>query len=867
MAMKKFSELVSSVTTRIASRDNPTGLKASDLGAYSTAEFNTEMEKYIDIGVTDIEQVGDQSYFPLAIEGSADGAIALVNDYRRYGVCRESDGTIVLLRSATNSVKKGVYYVICKTDQNGQITEVIPTSRRYEPPTLDRIPTAIYCHQNGIMLGLAAFEDGSSPKMFIALTNGTFDVSRHVAMYVDGDLANYNTTSPHACCWETNGKIYIAFAGIDVYKLFFNVYTITKSSIGPSGGSVAATQLTNISGRTIEGTAISNSADMIVCNRISANDFPSDGIGQIIWRAQIRLLAATKGTKARILIASSWWTNNRKNQQKSGLHQFYLDFETTNNSYSMNPGAGQSTYVSTDNGIDWVGPSTTTDGTSAYNDGFWQWSSGNGTGNIEINERGQVTAIQNDNLSAPEARSYTIKGFSGNVFDELAKLGPTSGRQYDSYWKNIADRVVGALASHGYLGFFAKNKVFVNSRITGGQGNFESRLVTYDWNLGYHYLGDGVDAYGFPPSNTVTIKSNLVSPPFLTIHLSDDNTLVSGSYLSDSILSSRIGFDMNSLIPSGDEISITAANLQAGGQLVWNAYTGSKLSGISQWKHVLAVPPDGTNAPCILFVAGCNTSTRIHGRIAAEVTVSARKGAITVTGVTKLLGYVEEPDSLRIDNHLTAFGALAYKKVSDGWLVAGYIPFYKAAAGNQNTYQFRGGRQNDGNWTTTAFETMYAYLQTSGYRWNVHPVWGIGYVDTAVSTVMGNGGQIFNVVGNSIAEYKALTVKNRYMVSTVVAASGYDIYINEDITCLFAGKVMTLPKGHYNLKDYNSSPGNKTWYVSVVPNGNQLELELTIHKQEDDKGQRVNIGTITTSDTQISVINLNKTTKLGTVTL
>ena len=200
-------------------------------------------------------------------------------------------------------------------------------------------------------------------------------------------------------------------------------------------------------------------------------------------------------------------------------------------------------------------------------------------------------------------------------------------------------------------------------------------------------------------------------------------------------------------------------------------------------------------------------------------------------------------------------------------IVAGHVPYSRQSAGNQNTYQFRAGRQNDGNWTTIAFEGMYAYLQTSGYRWNVHPVWGIGYVDTAVSTVMGNGGQVFNAVGNSVAEYKALAVKNRYMVSTVVAASGYDIYVNEDITCLFAGKVMTLPKGHYNLKDYNSSPGNKTWYVSVVPNGNQLELELTIHKQEDDKGQRVNIGTITTSDTQISVINLNKTTKLGTVTL
>lgn len=867
MAMKKFSELVSSVTTRIASRDNPTGLKASDLGAYSTAEFNTEMEKYIDIGVTDIEQVGDQSYFPLAIEGSADGAICLNDKYRRYGICRESDGTIVLLRSATNSVKKGVYYVICKTNQNGQITEVIPTSRRYEPATLDRIPTVIYCHQNGIMLGQAAFEDGSSPKMFIALTDGTFDASKHVAMYLDGSLANFVDTSPHICCWEINGKIYIAIAGTSSYKLYLNVYTVTKSSIGPSGGSVAATQLTNISGRTIEGTAISNSAEMIVCNRITTNDFPSDGIGQTVWRAQIRMLAATKGTKARILIASAWWTNNRKNQQKNGLHQFYLDFETTNNSYSMNPGAGQSTYVSTDNGIDWVGPSNTTDGTSEYNDGFWQWRSGNGTGNIEINERGQVAIIQNDNLSAPQARSYTINGFSGNVFDELAKLGPTGGIQYDSYWKNVGDRIVGALASHGYLGFFAKNKVFVNSRTGGGQGNFEARLVTYDWNLDYHYQGEGIDVYGFPPSNNVVVSAGQMSRPFLTVHLSDDDTVVSGSYLTDSNLSGKIGYDATKLAPSGEAISITAANLQAGGQLVWNAYTGNKVSGVSRWQHALAVPPDGTNAPCILFVAGCNTSTRVHGRIAAEVTVSARKGAITVTGVTKLLGYVEDPDSTNIYSQNAAWGVLAYKKVSDGWLVAGHVPYLRQSAGNQNTYQFRAGRQNDGNWTTIAFEGLYAYLQSSGYRWNVHPVWGIGYVDTAVSTVMGNGGQVFSVVGNSVAEYKALAVKSRYMVSTVVAASGYDIYINEDITCLFAGKVMTLPKGHYNLKDYNSSPGNKTWYVSVVPNGNQLELELTIHKQEDDKGQRVNIGTITTSDTQISVINLNKTTKLGTVTL
>lgn len=865
MAMKKFSELVNSVTTRIASRNNPTGLKASDLGAYSTAEFNTEMEKYIDIDVTDIEQVGDQSYFPLAIEGSADGAIGLITDYRHYGICRESDGTIVLLRSATNSIIHGVYYVICKTDQNGAVTSVIPTSRQYQPAMLDLAPKAIYCHQNNILLGLAADINGNNAKMFIALTDGTFDASKHVAMYIDGALSDFKETMPDVCCWEINGTIYIGIAVRDGYKLSLKIYTVQRSSIAPTGGSVSATLITNINGVTIEGTQVNNSSELIVCNRISANSFPSNGIGQIIWRAAIRLWSTVKNGKARILVGSSWWTNDQNNHQRQGMHHFYIDFDPTNNRYAMNPGSGQATYYAESNGIAWRGPSTFTQGESNYKDGYWVWGAHNCIGNININDSGQVIAVQNDNNGQPDIRTYTIGNFAGTAYDEIAKMNPDS-TLYTSAWLKIKDRVVGALAAHGYLAFLSATKIYTLSSSGLGQGHYDARTVSYQGSwTNYHYHGNGIDVYGFMPSSNFTVLNSLAAP-FLTIYRNGNVTL-SGSYLNDLRLSSNIGLNYDTLIPEGEAISISEQNLKSAGQTVWNAYTGTKLNGITDWKQSITIPPEATNAPCLMVVLGFSSSQRKMGVVIAEVNVSARKGSIAITGVQKVIAYVERVDTVNIWADNRAYGSFAYMQSTDGWLVAGHVPLGRGTSGNSNTFQFRAGRKSDGSWVNAAYEDMYTYLQNSGYRWNIHPTWGIGYVNTSESTIMGNGGQIFNVIGTTIDDYITDMVTSRIMTSTVIASSGFDVYVNEDITCLFAGKTMTLPKGHYNLKDYNSFPGNKTWYVSVVPNGNQLELELTIHKQEDDKGQRVNIGTITTSDTQISVINLNKTTKLGTVTL
>ncbi|MBD6168795.1 hypothetical protein FMC13_00250 [Salmonella enterica subsp. enterica serovar Enteritidis] len=864
MAMKKFSELVTSVTERIASRSNPTGLKAGDLGAYSTAEFNTEMEKYIDIDVTDIEQIGDQSYFPLAIEGSADGAIAMT-ERRTYGICQEADGSVSILRSASNSMKNGVYYAICKNNGEGLLDTAIGTSRQYNPTALPKIPQSVWCHNHGVMMGVAMDANDENTQPYIVLTNGTFNVEKHVAAMCTGSVEGITDSMARCSTFVYKNKVYLLVWWAYEGKNGLDVHTCMLSDI-KNGAAVQFTKETGFSGKIFEGTTKTNLDHILFWEVLNHTAYPSQLTTLIPIRAGVRNYAVVKGNIARIYCTTAWYTNSTVNIADQGTTIWYVDLNLDTKQWTLSPNAGTpSLQVNSDGSVSFRGPCTMSTRDRDYKDGFWVWGGANLTGNMVIREDGLVTSCVNDNLASPMVRSYRIGDYAGNVFDELAKLTPISAYEAGN-WINIKDRVVGSCGPHGFVGFTAKNKVYVLSRIPGGQSNFEKRLITADWDLSYRYKNSVVDVMGFPPTSRVHVGGS-VSERFATIHMSDDQTIVTGSWLQEGRLSSRVEVDPDTLALKGASISITQAELDRAAKLCWDTYTSPKLERYSVIRGSIVVPPASTGAPCLMFISVYDPVSRKAAIMTSEVTTSAREGNITVTGVITTVTYTLRDQINNIDNTLGAWGPLGYRKCADGWLIAGAMSVRVATPGNANDFQFRGAKNASGAWVGLSVEELYEYLASSGRRYNVHPVWGLGYVDLGEAYRLSNGGQVFRAYGPSVAEYLAGTVKHVYMVSTVVAASGYDIYINEDIACLFAGKAMTLPKGHYNLKDYNSSPGNKTWYVSVVPNGNQLELELTIHKQEDDKGQRVNIGTITTSDTQISVINLNKTTKLGTVTL
>lgn len=860
--MNKFSELAALVAERIASRNNPTGLTANDVGAYSAAEMNATYNELIPVDTLGIAQVGDQSYFPLAIDGSADGALAMT-DRRTYGICREVDGSAVILRSATNSINNGVYYAICKTDNTGKILSAVGTSRAYKPSALPKIPQSIYTHNAGVLIGVAMDANNANPQIFCSLTNGTFDVSKHISCLVAGDLtyADLGIMSRGSAFIYNNSVYYIAWgtAAGGAHQLI--MYSCPVSSF-VNGGTVTFTRVKGISGNILEGTQYTNSDAIKLWDNLIANTAPANLLSGIPYRAAMRVFAVVKGNIVRILFGSAWYTNSKSGQSREGLSNFYIDFNLSTKVCTWNPGAGQASYVERDDGIVIIGPSTKVRTDADYNDGYWQMGAGNFTGNMDIRSDGLVTCCVNDNLASPMVLSYRITGFASDVFTELGKLVPQNGYSQSSGWISIADRVVGATAAHGFISFMSKVKVWLLSRTPGAQGNFEGRIITNQWDTTYPYKNSLIDVTGFPPSNNVAIIGDVGAlPVFATIHMDNDTSVNTGSILTESRTNSKVDVSPDTFAFSGPDIAIVYAELIRAATMCWDAYTGSKIT-YDKIRGSICVPPASTGAPCLMFVSAYNSVTQQHGILVSEVNVSGRSGVITVTSVVSAVAYNVQTPVLGTSTMNNAWGSLSYRKCSDGWLVAGAIPIRQNTAGNANDFQIRAGKKSDGSWVNVELSYHYTYLAQADFRWTIHPVWGIGYVDMAVANQLSQGGSIFNGLGVTVADYVANTVKTSYMVCTVIAAAGFNLYVNEPIPVMMAGSSYIMGTQRLNLLDIDSNAGNSTWYISVVLNNGVVSLSASKTKQPDNPDRLVNIGSLTTSATQISTMSLVKTTML-----
>ena len=190
------------------------------------------------------------------------------------------------------------------------------------------------------------------------------------------------------------------------------------------------------------------------------------------------------------------------------------------------------------------------------------------------------------------------------------------------------------------------------------------------------------------------------------------------------------------------------------------------------------------------------------------------------------------------------------------------LPFINFV-GNTYWYEFVLGRKSDGTYGFGGFSSYTQYYGTGSQCWSIHPVWGIGYCLSTTASQMASAAQVFQVVGNSVAALVANKVTAQYMILTAVAASWYNLYINESIPILMNGSTYTLAIGKLNLKDVLADPSNKTWYLAIKRTGNVVALSATTTKQADNPSSLINIGTCVTSDTQITTLNLVKTTMLG----
>lgn len=94
---------------------------------------------------------------------------------------------------------------------------------------------------------------------------------------------------------------------------------------------------------------------------------------------------------------------------------------------------------------------------------------------------------------------------------------------------------------------------------------------------------------------------------------------------------------------------------------------------------------------------------------------------------------------------------------------------------------------------------------------------------------------------------------NYYMLASCYPESGWVVYFQKEQSVVFNGTEYTLPSGTIDLRDIDSSPGNKTFYLYCQVKENKAAYEISLQKLEDTPFH-IWIGTIETNEKQILTI-------------
>lgn len=860
--MNKLGELAIAVKNRIASRSNPTGLAAADLNAYTTSEMKTKYDTLIPIDTLGVSQVGDQSYFPLAIDGAADGAIGITN-FRNYAIMREANGDFVGLRTATNAIKRGVYYAIARADANATITGATPSSRQYAPGLpAGWEPLTTFGASNDVMWGVALNTATGATKVYIVKLSGTFDQKQHKASLVDGALDA--TTGTHfSTCALVGNTAYIMNFGGNASQLIADLYTVDITNIG-AGSTLTSVKVTGIASTTVNGATVTDNM-MVLARPWITNAQPSQLAGMMFPR-RIKLLTAQQGNVIRTLVEISWYTATVNGLTRDGLMIYCLTYDTATKRCTMNSGASPITFTVEATGhVKLTGASSKCTVDADFWEGYTRTGAGNNTVNAIITTDGVVGVMWNDNNSIPYMASYKLAQFTGDPFTELLKLTP-QGNQPAFQPRAVPDREVGPVTASGHVGFLSKTRVAFTKSDVDNPGQKKLGYADNSWDVTYRYKSDLIDINGFPPTGR-SVELDRVNDKlnYIAVMTGPDTVAYYGGVLHSKALSRNHTVDPNTLqdVPTSTAISVTQSELNRIATSYLQSVTdANKQSSYDKTFAQLIVPPDAS-MPALAIVYGVNYANLMLNWIIYEINPPSRSGVITAGSAVKVadgsVGNVRDigPENMTLE-HIT------YMKASDGWLITLQPTCSCNWVGNTGWFQFILGRSlSVASYSYVARVEAYSYYSESGFNYSIHPVWGIGYVDCGVSTTMGNAGHVFNVLGPTVAALRAGTVTARYMVLTAIASAGYNLYVNEPITVLMAGVNYTLPISKLNLQDILANPSNSTWYLSVNKDGAGVKLSASKTQQANNPDSLINIGTCVTGATQIQTLALNKTTMLG----
>lgn len=887
-----------------ADKNDPHHLKPGDVGIYTTPQVEALFTGRLPEGKLPLDSVGTQSYLPLGVGGTFEGATSRTAPINVTPLWLEGDGSIVYLRDGTSGSTTGVYYAFLDkflTAAGG--TQPTSTNRRYRPSYFPAGTEAAFMlgFCDNVLIGRLQDANGTLGDIFVSWTNGTFDDARHTGIIIP--IANWPAG---------NGEFRISpqVSGASVYLFHveyiytpsspfdITVYTLPVANL-KAGSTTNPAQVTGITTNgfagALSGLPVIRLANVVVSSVASEKPIILKTSAGVAWGVinlshydKSSVVCATNASGViRVKLAARAYGEN-VTVGSASYYNISFTFDPATKVATLDPGltASQSVFASDAQGaITIAGPIfNSLDG---RNDLAWPVM-GNGYVSQLVSQGWVVSyyvdqVVDNMYIARGKIPNYT------NAYDALqygrAAMGQVGVWQVTpKFGSAIGGSIGGVYQLSGNAGAGnLRNVVFSVGRYANGNQAPGLAYTDVEGTANYTYrsLYAGT-LQGYRPSAGRQMLSDLgLNPADFVLALSEvsgNNVVTSGArFMEDFKVSGKARLNNDLTVTGSVQIApAVLASLKA--SMVARLQSLNGMGPLRDASIEVAVPQAFTSIGLIAFgvVNDTNNNTWYYvGRASITSGNAQNVAGATLTGDYYAQQVLTGNGVGVARNNHDRVGAAAIYDAGDCYLIGlCMVSCFWVTGGAPNISVALAINKASGQIDTRKVFYTAQHLTIGIVGWIAHPAHGLCFVYNTVGTG-GTGDEmtkaLINSAGkNSWAEFSAWTppgTASGYLVLVSQdMAQGWVVYFTEATPATVGGRSITLPVGSVDLRSLVADPSNKTFYVYVETVAGVTNWRISLSILATDH-TRFYVGTVVTGAAVISSINLNKALRFGGYTL
>lgn len=846
-----------------------------------------------------ISRVGQLNSLPMAVTDKFEGATW--SDVQASAGILENDGTFIYFRPGTSGSTLGLYYNYVQNLRGATTLTPVQTTSRYQPAYIPAglRPGTIISTDGSVLVGLLYNESDYSitpTQMFVSITNNTMLQEQHTGTVINVSLFNKYPKYTMSC---GNYVYFISDLEHISAGFGFEIYRMLKSDI-IAGTSTSFERMTNWNSTGFYNITDTNVKIASVQKSTTAADKP-------YYLCNANALAINYATNYWVSIQGAPSEDGSKFRLQYFLHQYCNNlssgFETvfgTTFSVVIDPSAKTATVDSNYTNTNGSPVSINYDGnlnltvTSSLSsqaqrvDGFVfalasypsQFITND---NLSISVRNSIGATGTHTIIRSQLDSTKSKYDVMNIKASAPLTNVLSTRCTSIYGSVIGSNPLG-LQPLGNNKFLASSLVRTYDQAQA-QANWTQVKVTVTPPPNYTYSSvvNGTYTGYMPSTDRVALTANDNS--FFQISSiidASENVSMYGAHLHYDRLSNFYTCDSN--LNKTGSVTITQTILD---NIASQVVTLSGITDISTSRkaEIYATKITDNTIPTIIIVTTVNNSTKKVNYIFAKCNLTSTGTApnFNITGITNLsiIQNTSSFDANATNNYLTNTERYRQSQTT-GCTIKDYGTHYlysvtgaiqASVIGNtlSGAASFLINKSTGAASNYVFGNTFYASVSPTYYQPTYVPNVGfgniqLGYKESDYSTKM-----IFQLRARTVAEYQSWAsspgfTNNTSLISNTVITSqdlaqGYIVYFTDPVPVIVNGKYYIINPTSIDLRDIKANPSSTKFYIYVEVINNAAKFTIS-ETELSEELFRIYIGTVTTDANQISVIVVNKVSRI-----